>query len=196
MPLLAPRSSPAPRIPLFLCQSKTHLSVQLATLVHIYAMPTPESESFLRQKPKVAPTFEGVDFLDNDAVVDARDAIIREQWVQKMMRRLVGQEMGMCNLFSSSEAFFSQAKTVKCLEGSVALRKRSQHRPQTGQATRLGCSDTGLPCEIPANIAPLGKCYAREGVNHLEKCGKYRGMDDAQDILRPSIDTGAELPIN
>jgi len=22
----------------------------------------------------------------------------------------------------------------------------------------------------------LGKCYAREGVNHLEKCGKLRGM--------------------
>ncbi|ETI20171.1 hypothetical protein G647_08205 [Cladophialophora carrionii CBS 160.54] len=75
-------------------------------------MPTPESEGFLRQKPKVPPTFEGVDFQDNEAVADARDAIIREQWVQKMMRRLVGEEMG--------------------------------------------------------------KCYAREGVNHLEKCGKYR----------------------
>jgi hypothetical protein len=22
-----------------------------------------------------------------------------------------------------------------------------------------------------------GKCYVREGVNHLEKCGKYRGTD-------------------
>jgi capsid portal protein len=58
-------------------------------------MPTPESESFLRQKPKVPPTFKGVDFNDNEAVADARDAIIREQWVQKMMRRLVGEEMGM-----------------------------------------------------------------------------------------------------
>ncbi|KAJ9603217.1 hypothetical protein H2200_012512 [Cladophialophora chaetospira] len=56
-------------------------------------MPTPESEGFLRQKPKVPPTFQGVDFQDNEAVADARDAIIREQWVQKMMRRLVGEEM-------------------------------------------------------------------------------------------------------
>jgi hypothetical protein len=63
-------------------------------------MPTPESESFLRQKPKVPPTFDGVDFLDNDAVNAARDAIVREQWVGKMMRRLVEQELGMFpNLF-------------------------------------------------------------------------------------------------
>ncbi|KIV97822.1 NADH-ubiquinone oxidoreductase 12 kDa subunit, mitochondrial [Exophiala mesophila] len=75
-------------------------------------MPTPESEAFLAKKPKVPPTFQGVDFADHQAVVDARDAIIREQWVTVMMRRLVGEEMG--------------------------------------------------------------KCYAREGVNHLEKCGKYR----------------------
>ncbi|OAP55581.1 hypothetical protein AYL99_10554 [Fonsecaea erecta] len=51
-------------------------------------MPTPESELFLRQKPKVPPTFQGVDFQDNEAVADARDAIVREQWVQRMMRRL------------------------------------------------------------------------------------------------------------
>jgi len=73
---------------------------------------TPESESFLAKKPKVAPTFQGVDFTDNQAVADARDAIIREQWVKQMMQRLAGEEMG--------------------------------------------------------------KCYKREGVNHLEKCGKYR----------------------
>ncbi|EHY60812.1 hypothetical protein HRR83_000578 [Exophiala dermatitidis] len=75
-------------------------------------MPTPESEAFLAKKPKVPPTFQGVDFSDNQAVTDARDAIVREQWVQQMMQRLVGEEMG--------------------------------------------------------------KCYKREGVNHLEKCGKYR----------------------
>lgn len=51
---------------------------------------------------------------DHEAVMKARDAIIREQWVQIMMKRLVAEE--------------------------------------------------------------LGKCYRREGVNHLEKCGKYRGM--------------------
>jgi len=89
-------------------------------------MPTPESEGFLRQKPKVAPTFQGVDFQDNEAVADARDAIIREQWVQKMMKRLVGEEMG--------------------------------------------------------------KCYAREGVNHLEKCGKYR--DRYLQLLKSTRESG------
>jgi hypothetical protein len=57
-------------------------------------MPTPESEAFLAKKPKVPPTFQGVDFADNEAVANARDAIIREQWVKSMMTRLVGQEMG------------------------------------------------------------------------------------------------------
>lgn len=77
-------------------------------------MPTPESAAFLAKKPTVPPTYEGVDFEDNVAVHNARDAIIREQWVRSMMARLVGEE--------------------------------------------------------------LGKCYQREGVNHLEKCGKLRGM--------------------
>lgn len=76
-------------------------------------MPTPESAAFLAKKPTVPPTYEGVDFEDNIAVHNARDAIIREQWVRSMMSRLVGEE--------------------------------------------------------------LGKCYAREGVNHLEKCGVLRG---------------------
>ena len=78
-------------------------------------MPTPESEMFLAKKPKVAPTFEGVDYDDNQALKAAQDAIIREQWVKSMMARLVRDEMG--------------------------------------------------------------KCYRREGVNHLEKCGYLRGMD-------------------
>lgn len=77
-------------------------------------MPTPESELFLAKKPKVAPTFEGVDYDDNTALKAAQDAIIREQWVKSMMARLVRDEMG--------------------------------------------------------------KCYRREGVNHLEKCGHLRGM--------------------
>ncbi|KAK5070630.1 hypothetical protein LTS08_004373 [Lithohypha guttulata] len=75
-------------------------------------MPTPESEAFLRKKPTVPPSYEGVDMGDFEAVANVRDAIIREQWVQVMMARLVREEMG--------------------------------------------------------------KCYHREGVNHLEKCGKYR----------------------
>ncbi|KAJ4988043.1 NADH-ubiquinone oxidoreductase 12 kDa subunit [Stagonosporopsis vannaccii] len=76
-------------------------------------MPTPESAMFLAKKPKVAPTFDGVDYEDNVALKGAQDAVIREQWVQSMMARLVREEMG--------------------------------------------------------------KCYRREGVNHLEKCGHLRG---------------------
>lgn len=76
-------------------------------------MPTPESAAFLAKKPTVPPTYDGVDYEDSKAVHNARDAIIREQWVRSMMSRLVGEE--------------------------------------------------------------LGKCYAREGVNHLEKCGALRG---------------------
>lgn len=76
-------------------------------------MPTPESELFLAKKPKVAPTFNGVDYEDNTALKAAQDAILREQWVRSMMARLVREEMG--------------------------------------------------------------KCYRREGVNHLEKCGHLRG---------------------
>lgn len=77
-------------------------------------MPTPESEAFLAKKPTVPPTFEGVDYDDNKRFKQAQDAIIREQWVQVMMGRLVREE--------------------------------------------------------------LSKCYYREGVNHLEKCGALRGQ--------------------
>lgn len=59
-----------------------------------HEMPTPESQSFLAKKPTVPPTFEGVDFSDSEAVANARDAVIREQWVQVMMARLVREEMG------------------------------------------------------------------------------------------------------
>jgi large subunit ribosomal protein L54 len=76
-------------------------------------MPTPESEAFLAKKPKVPPTFDGVDYDDTPRLKQAQDAIIREQWVKSMMARLVREE--------------------------------------------------------------LGKCYYREGVNHLEKCGVLRG---------------------
>ncbi|KAG7292425.1 hypothetical protein NEMBOFW57_002460 [Staphylotrichum longicolle] len=75
-------------------------------------MPTPESEAFLAKKPKVPPTFDGVDYDDTKRLKQAQDAIIREQWVQVMMGRLVREE--------------------------------------------------------------LSKCYYREGVNHLEKCGALR----------------------
>ncbi|PKS10568.1 hypothetical protein jhhlp_002322 [Lomentospora prolificans] len=75
-------------------------------------MPTPESKMFQAQKPKVPPTFDGVDYDDSKAFKAAQDAITREQWVGAMMIRIVGEE--------------------------------------------------------------LGKCYTREGVNHLEKCGHLR----------------------
>ncbi|KAK3898611.1 NADH-ubiquinone oxidoreductase 12 kDa subunit, mitochondrial [Staphylotrichum tortipilum] len=75
-------------------------------------MPTPESAAFLAKKPKVPPTFDGVDFDDTARLKQAQDAIIREQWVQVMMGHLVREE--------------------------------------------------------------LSKCYYREGVNHLENCGRLR----------------------
>ena len=76
-------------------------------------MPTAESAAYLAKKPTVPPTFQDVDFSNNEALVNARDAVVREQWVKIMMARLVREEMG--------------------------------------------------------------KCYVREGNNHLEKCGRYRG---------------------
>jgi hypothetical protein len=75
-------------------------------------MPTPESDYYKSRKPTVAATFDGVDFDDHKAVLSARDAILREQWIKVMMTRLVRDE--------------------------------------------------------------LGKCYWKEGVNHLEKCGHLR----------------------
>ena len=77
-------------------------------------MPIPESEAFKAAKPTVPPTFDGVDYDDNKQLKAAQDSIIREQWVQSMMARLIREEMG--------------------------------------------------------------KCYYKEGVNHLEKCGHLRGM--------------------
>jgi hypothetical protein len=59
-----------------------------------HTMPTPESEAFKAKKPTVPPTFDGVDFRNNQQVWDARDAIIREQWVKQMMARLVREELG------------------------------------------------------------------------------------------------------
>lgn len=81
-------------------------------------MPTPESAAFLAKKPKVPPTFDGVDYDDHGALQAARDSIIREQWVKVMMARLVREE--------------------------------------------------------------LGKCYRKEGNNHIEKCGRLRGMFNGQ----------------
>ncbi|KAI4748206.1 hypothetical protein E4T50_01461 [Aureobasidium sp. EXF-12298] len=75
-------------------------------------MPTPESIQFRMQKPTVPPTFDGVDYDNNLQLKAAQDAVLREQWVQSMMARLLREEMG--------------------------------------------------------------KCYYREGVNHLEKCGHLR----------------------
>ncbi|MCJ1474268.1 hypothetical protein MMC13_002926 [Lambiella insularis] len=77
-------------------------------------MPTPESALFLARKPKVPPTFDGVNYDNQDELKAAQDSILREQWVKSMMARLVRDEMG--------------------------------------------------------------KCYVREGVNHLEKCGRLRGV--------------------
>ncbi|KAK7752742.1 hypothetical protein SLS62_005294 [Diatrype stigma] len=75
-------------------------------------MPTPESEAYLAKKPTVPANFDGVDYDDNKRLKQAQDAVVREQWVNVMMGRLVRAE--------------------------------------------------------------LSKCYYREGVNHLAKCGPLR----------------------
>lgn len=98
-----------------------HLSIRTPRArdkANYYTMPTPESEMFKASKPTVPPTFDGVDYDDNKALKAAQDSVIREQWVQSMMARLVREE--------------------------------------------------------------LGKCYYREGVNHLEKCGHLRGKQKPQ----------------
>ncbi|CAD0096758.1 unnamed protein product [Aureobasidium mustum] len=59
-------------------------------------MPTPESIQFRMQKPKVPATFEGVDYDNNLQLKAAQDAVLREQWVQSMMARLLREEMGKC----------------------------------------------------------------------------------------------------
>lgn len=59
-------------------------------------MPIPESELFKSQKPKVPPTFNGVDYDDTSAFKAAEDAIIREQWVNAMKTRIVGEELSKC----------------------------------------------------------------------------------------------------
>ncbi|KAK0897382.1 hypothetical protein LTR91_022774 [Friedmanniomyces endolithicus] len=59
-------------------------------------MPTPESALFKAAKPTVPPTFDGVDYDDNRALKAAQDSIIREQWVQSLMARLIREEMGKC----------------------------------------------------------------------------------------------------
>ena len=59
-------------------------------------MPTPESAAFLARKPKVPPTFSGVDYDDNDRLKAAQDAVMREQWVKCMMTRLVQEELRKC----------------------------------------------------------------------------------------------------
>lgn len=94
-------------------------------------MPTPESQAFLAKKPTVPPTFDGVDYEDNKALKQAQDAVIREQWVQVMMGRLVREE--------------------------------------------------------------LSKCYVREGVNHLEKCGSLRGQSKRRSRLQWRASLGFRL---
>jgi hypothetical protein len=59
-------------------------------------MPTPESPAFLAKKPKVPPTFDGVDYDDQRALKAAQDAIVREQWIKVMMMRLVREKMAEC----------------------------------------------------------------------------------------------------
>lgn len=94
-------------------------------------MPTPESELFKSQKPKVAPTFNGVDFDDTKAFKAAEDALIREQWVGAMMTRLVGEELSKCyvregvNHLENCGELRGQFGPIGCLDGT--LRRHMSH---------------------------------------------------------------------
>lgn len=59
-------------------------------------MPIPESEAFKAKKPKVLPTFDGVDYDDTRALKRAQDAILREQWIRSMENRIIGEELNKC----------------------------------------------------------------------------------------------------
>jgi hypothetical protein len=73
-------------------------------------MPTPESPMFLAKKPKVPPTFDGVNYENTDELKAAQDSILREQWVKSMMARLVREEMGKCYLREGVNHFDRCAK--------------------------------------------------------------------------------------
>ncbi|TGZ84141.1 hypothetical protein EX30DRAFT_99869 [Ascodesmis nigricans] len=59
-------------------------------------MPIPESKDFLARKPKVPPTFDGVDYSNTKALKAAQDAILREQWISTMENRILKQELAKC----------------------------------------------------------------------------------------------------
>ena len=91
-PLLDTRSSP----PALSASHKPPETVSARPPKPLPTMPTPESEMFKAAKPTVPPTFDGVDYDDNKALKAAQDSVIREQWVQSMMARLVREELGKC----------------------------------------------------------------------------------------------------
>lgn len=80
--------------------------------------PTPESAMFLAKKPKVPPTFDGVDYNDTKAFKQAQDAIIREQWVRSMMARLVRGELAKCYY---REGINHREKCVVLRGGSIQM---------------------------------------------------------------------------
>ena len=56
-------------------------------------------------------------------------------------------------------------------------RKYSVLQPFSAVAVAVefrGFADLNRPCS--------GKCYVREGVNHLQNCGKYRGMSQLHPV--------------
>ncbi len=98
-------------------------------------MPTPESELFLKKKPTVPPTFEGVDFRDYNAVTNARDAIIREQWVKAMMQRLVEEELGMFSQPAQTEWAPELVPATTALRFIVFEPAPTNHHPEQVNAT-------------------------------------------------------------
>ena len=94
-------------------------------------MPTPESAAFLAKKPKVPPTFDGVDYNDTPRLKAAQDAIIREQWVKSMMARLIRDELSKCYYREGN----NHLQKCGALKGR-SIRKESRMASVTSEASK------------------------------------------------------------
>lgn len=95
-------------------------------------MPTPESPLFLAKKPKVPPTFDGVDYEDNLQLKAAQDAIMREQWIKSMMARLIREELGKCYFKEG----VNHLEKCKLLRGMSVIFRRPKHAGANGRTDR------------------------------------------------------------
>ncbi|KAK4141887.1 mitochondrial ribosomal protein L37-domain-containing protein [Dichotomopilus funicola] len=147
-------------------------------------MPTPESAMFLAKKPKVPPTFDGVDYDDTKALKAAQDAIIREQWIQVMMGRLVREELSKCyyreginHLENCGRLRATATTTTRSFTTTLTTRNASPTSPAAAPATESASSSTpdltpltpagGAAAADAAAAKPLSSCAAGTVLNGL-----------------------------